>query len=123
MVKWSNSSKDSCRAHAAAHAHCHHSITSIAALQLSQDGGRKFCPGATQRMAQRNCAAVYIDFIDVETQRLDDGERLRSESFVQLDDIYLIQRQTSQFQNFGNSKYRANSHFFRRAPGGCVSDE
>ncbi len=74
--------KNSRGAHATAHAHRYHSVPPVPTFQLAQDAGGQLRTGATQRMAQGNCTAVYIHLINVEAQCLDDGQRLRGEGFV-----------------------------------------
>ena len=74
-------------------------------------------------MAQRNCAAIHVNLVLVQTQRLDYGKRLRCKSLIQFDQINLIERQSRQFKNFGNRKYRPNTHFLRRTSGSCIGNK
>src|SRR6185312_9411405 len=62
-------------AHAAADAHRHHAVTSIASFQLAQDRGGEFRSRASKRMAQRDRAAVHVDLIGIKLKHLDHCER------------------------------------------------
>ena len=44
-------------------------------------------------MAERDRAAVDVDLRGIEPQLADDGERLRGERFVQLDEVEVVERQ------------------------------
>ena len=78
---------------AAAHAHGHHAVLRIAALHLAQDGGGELGAGAAQRMAQRDGAAVHIDFLRIEAGLLDHRQRLHGECLVQFDDADVVELQ------------------------------
>src|SRR3954471_22409762 len=69
-------------AHAAADAHRHDAVLSVAALQLANDGGRQLRPGAAQRMSECDRPAVWIHLAQVQTKLLDHRQRLRGESLV-----------------------------------------
>src|SRR6202050_5771639 len=68
--------EDSRGALSAAHAHGDHAIAGVAPLHFAQDGGGEFGAGASQRMAQRDGAAVDVDPFDIEARFADDGQRL-----------------------------------------------
>ena len=51
---------------------------------------RQLGPGAAQRMPQRDRAAVDIHLAPDPARLLDHGQRLRGESFVQLDQVDLV---------------------------------
>src|SRR5438874_8184294 len=50
------------RSHAAADTHGNQPVTSTATFQFSDDTGGQFRAGASQRVPQRNCAAIRVDF-------------------------------------------------------------
>src|SRR5436853_6218684 len=98
-------------AHAAANAHRHHSVSSVASLQFAQDRCGQLCSRAAERMTEGNRAAIDVDLIRVKLEHLDYGERLRGESFVQFDQIDLIECQTCKFQCLRNREDWSNPHF------------
>src|SRR2546428_3737082 len=55
--------EDSRRAHAATHAHRHHSVMTVAAFKLAQDRCGQLCSRAAERMTEGNRAAVDVDLI------------------------------------------------------------
>src|SRR6185369_6219526 len=69
--------ENSCGAHATAHTHRHHSVSSVASLELAQDAGSQLRASAAERMAQRNCTAIDVDLIRIQSQRFDHSDRLR----------------------------------------------
>ena len=54
---------------------------------------------------------------------LDHRQRLRRESFVQLDHVNLIELQTRDLERFRNRVHRADAHLFRRSSGRSIGDE
>src|SRR3954469_3048674 len=102
--------KNSCRAHAAAHAHGHNAILALAAFQLTNDGGRQLGSGASQRMSECDCAAVRIDLAQVETKLLDYRQRLRGERLIQLENVDLLQPEARELQCFWYRVHRAKTH-------------
>src|SRR5437763_4502788 len=115
--------EDTGGAHAPANAHGHHAVARVAPLQVANNRGREFRPGAAERMAEGDRAAVGIDLCGVQTGLLDDGERLRGERFVEFDDRNVVQRKPRKFQSLGNSRDRANAEFFRKNSCRGVSQE
>src|SRR5580658_1381883 len=76
-----------CRAHSAAHAHGNQAVTSLASLEFADNRCRQLSPRATQRMSQSDRAAIGVYLIWVEPSFFDHCQRLRGESFVQLDHV------------------------------------
>ena len=74
-------------------------------------------------MAERDSSSVDVDLRGVESSLLDHDQSLRSEGFVQFDQINLVQSQSGKFQRLGNRIYRADAHDFGRATGGREADE
>src|SRR5207245_7792166 len=68
--------------HAPADAHRHHAITAIPSFQFTQDRCGQFRPGASEWMAQRDCAAVHVNSVGIKLKHFDHRERLRGESFI-----------------------------------------
>src|ERR1019366_8122884 len=77
--------EDACRAHAAAYAHGHHAVAAAAALQLARDGGGQLSSGASQGMSQRDRSAIRVDLRRIQSAFFDNGQRLRREGLIQLD--------------------------------------
>src|SRR5688572_9361439 len=88
-----------CGAHAAADAHRDHAVAAAAPFQLAQDGRRQLRPRAAQRVAERDGAAVDVDAFGVEPERLDDGEALRGERLVELDDVDVLKLEAGHLQD------------------------
>src|SRR5437899_7850786 len=84
-------SKHPRRSHSPADAHGHDSIPAVAALQFTQYRRRELGSGASQRMPQGHRSAVGIDLVRIKPAFLDHGERLRRESFIQLDYVNVFQ--------------------------------
>src|SRR5580704_6506605 len=57
----SHSFKNSCGAHAAADAHRDHAVLRVLSLEIACESSGEFCAGAAERMAESDCAAVWID--------------------------------------------------------------
>src|SRR5438874_439943 len=74
-------------------------------------------------MAKRDSSAVRIYSIGVESSLLNDGQRLRGESFIQFDHRNIFQLQTGEFQSLRDGIYWTDAELFRQASGGGVSDE
>src|SRR5229473_4548231 len=74
-------------------------------------------------MAEGDGATVGIDARGVEGGLLEDGEGLRGEGFIELDDGDVGKREAGELESLGNSEYRADAEFLGRAAGGGVGDE
>ena len=70
----------------------------------------EFATCASQRMTHCNGASVDIYFCRIKAGLPDNGQCLRGESFIQLDQINLRKIHPRLFQYFGNSGHRANTH-------------
>ena len=107
-------SKDTRRALAAADAHRHHSVARVPALHFAQDGGGELRAGATQRMPQRNGAAVGIHVIDVRPAwRITASACTANASFSSITPMS-SKLQPGQRQRLGNRHNRADAHDLRR---------
>jgi len=91
------------RRHAAADAHGHEAVFRFAALELGQQGCGELGAGAAQWMTERDGAAIDVDALGIDAERLDDGERLRGEGLVELDHVDLVEREARDFEGLGNS--------------------
>src|SRR5579872_5579148 len=68
-------------------------------------------------MAKRNRSAVYVDFVAVQAELFFDGQILRGESFVDFDQIDVIEIKSSFLQGELGCWHRAAAHHFRFDPG------
>src|SRR5436309_14800261 len=83
--------KNTCCAHAAAHAHRHHTVPRLASLHLAEQCGRELRAGAAQRMPQRDCAAVHVYAFQVKPRHLNYRKGLRGEGLIEFDQINLLE--------------------------------
>ena len=66
---------------------------SAAAPQLERQRQQQARAGHAERMAERDRAAVDVDLVAIEAELLLDGEILRGERLVDLDEIDVVERQ------------------------------
>src|ERR1041385_8318613 len=97
-------------AHSTTKTHRHHSIPAISSLQLPENTRSQLRARATERVAHRDRAAVNVDLIRIQSQRLDHRERLCGKRFVQLDHIDVVERQSGEFQCLRNREHWPNAH-------------
>lgn len=64
-------------------------------------------------MAERDSAAVDVDFLAVPLQQFANGQRLHGKGLVGFDEIHLVQRPTGALQRLPASAYRADTHHGR----------
>src|SRR3954471_8316039 len=70
-----------------ADAHGHHAVLQIFAAQRVDDCRRPDSAGRAERMPERDRSAHRVDPGGIEAERVDHCERLRGESFVELDPV------------------------------------
>src|SRR5471032_2087766 len=95
---------------AAADAHGHHAVARSAAPHLAEELDSQLGAGRAERMAEGDCAAIYVDPLLVDTELPHHGQSLCAEGFVQLDEIDLVQGQTGQLQRLRNRHHRTHAH-------------
>ena len=105
--------EDARRALASADTHSNHAKLDIAASHLVYDLYGEFGPGTTEGMSQGDGSAVDIDDLFIQFQFTDNGQRLGSERLVEFDETDILQRQASEFQDFGYGDDRPDAHYFR----------
>ena len=88
--------EDPGRAHASAYAHGDHAVLRFAAGHLAEEGGGELGSGAAERVAEGNGSAVDVELGGVDAEHLDDGEGLRGEGLVELDEVDLIEREAGE---------------------------
>src|SRR5438105_7351717 len=69
-----------------------HGVTRTASCQLKGGVQGNARPGHADRMADRNGSAVDVDFLQIDAELLRRRQRDRSECFVDLDDVELVDR-------------------------------
>src|SRR5256885_16431660 len=74
-------------AHAAPDAHGHEAVALLAATKLVEDGDGQLRARATERMTERDGAAVDVDPLARQRAFAHHGERLTSEGFVEFDQV------------------------------------
>src|SRR6185312_14214682 len=99
-----------------ADAHGAEGVAAFGALQLIDGGREEPCAACAERMAEGNSAALRIDAWVVvgNVQLAKHREALGGESFVQLDDVDLIERQSRFGEHAPGGGDRAHSHHARR---------
>src|SRR5205085_5067915 len=85
--------EDAGRSLAASHAHRDHSVAGATSLHFAKDRRCELGAGASQRMPQRDRAAVDVDALHVQARLANHRERLDPKSFVELDDADVVQLQ------------------------------
>ena len=73
-----------------ADAHGRQTIAAAALLHLVNERRHDSCATATQRMTERDGAAVDVQFLEIDTEFTCARQYLRGEGFVQLNEINLI---------------------------------
>ena len=106
-----------------ADAHRREAITPPATAKLVQQRGDE--PGAAhaQRVPDRDCAAVDVHPLLVEPELPHDGEALRRERFVQLDQIELIDGHPGAVEELAHRRDRSDPHHRRVDSGGRRAGE
>src|ERR1700730_5874276 len=89
------------------------------ALALSRQQRRRLAGDARaagpQGMAEGDGAAVEIGFLLVDAEFAHAGDRLRGESFVDLDDVDVLDGESGALQRLLRRRHPANAHDLRRA--------
>src|SRR6266511_879687 len=74
-------------------------------------------------MPKRDRAAVHVHLLLVETELTDDGEALRGERFVQLDEVDLLDPDAGSLEQLPYGRDRADAHHARIDTGDGAADE
>src|ERR1041384_521795 len=87
--------KDDGDALADADAHSAEGVAAVRAQELIKRGGDKARAACAEWMTDGNGAAIWIDVCGVigNSEVSQNGERLRREGFIELDDVHLVERQ------------------------------
>ena len=99
-----------------ADAHGAKRVAAAASGELISGRGGEPRPRCAKRVAERDGSAIRIDarivIADPECSR--HGQRLRSKRFIQFDDIYLLETQPGNAQDFAHRLDRPDAHHARR---------
>src|SRR5258708_29390030 len=98
---------------AAADAHGDHAVARTSPPHLAEKLHGELCAGRSERMAERDRAAVHVDTLLVHTELPHHRESLRAERLVQLDEIDLVEGQSGQLQRLRNRRHRTHAHDLR----------
>src|SRR6476469_2903326 len=123
IVKSLNYFEYTCGPHPSAYAHRDQPVPPAPPLQLIQEGRRELGAGATERVAERDRAAVDVQAGGVDREFFQTGENLGGKSLVQLDEIDLIELETDQFEQLPNRRDRSDAESFRLNSGGRKRNE
>src|SRR5690348_13539783 len=101
-------------------------VTGIAAPQFEKQRQNQPRSRRAKRMAEGNRAAIDVDLVAIEAQRLLDGEILRRKRFIHFDQIELLKFQASKLKRFASRRHRADAHDARfdadRGPGNNLAE-
>src|SRR5882724_12059893 len=89
---------DTRAAHAATDAHGHEAVALLAATKLVEDGDGQLRARATERMAERDGAAVDVDPLARQRAFAQHGERLTGEGFVEFDQVEVFELESRLLQ-------------------------
>src|SRR3954468_12293159 len=106
-----------CDALPAADARGGNTVAQAGAAQFTREGDREADAGRTQRMTDRDRAAVDVELVLVEVERTRTSHDLRAECFVDLEAVDLGQFQARALQHGMNRRHRADAHDFGRHAG------
>src|SRR5438876_2453693 len=109
-------------AHAAADAHGHQTVALLATTKLVEDGDGQLRARASERMAQRDGAAVDVDPLTRQGALAHHGERLTSERFVEFNQVEVLELEARLLQSLRNRGDRADAHDPRRHAAHRVSN-
>src|SRR5579859_6661097 len=98
---------------AAADAERREAVLALALAELGDEREREACARRAQRMAERDRAAVHVRLVPVEAEVLLDGEVLRRERFVDLDQVHVRDRQARALQRLAARRRGADAHDVR----------
>src|ERR1035441_3244975 len=82
--------EETCRAHSTADAHRHDGEFSAASFQFMERGCGELCAGATERMSERDRAAVHVDLFVGDAELLLAVAGLARERLVHLEEIDVL---------------------------------
>src|SRR5437868_1495291 len=110
---WLECFNDDSHSLAATNACAAESVLATTTTQLVNQMRRDARARGSQRVRKRDCAAVYVRLVQVETEIPRDRGELRRERFVYFNQIHLIERESGLLQRFSARRCRADAHDIR----------
>src|ERR1700685_2173163 len=74
-------------------------------------------------MAERDGSAIDVDARRIERQRTNDGENLRCEGLIELDEVNIVELESGERERFGGVGDGADAHFSRQTTGDGIRYE
>src|SRR5699024_8111190 len=111
---------------AAADAHGLKPVAGLAAIHLTQPSRQDPTAGGADAMAERDARAIDVEAVEVAlapAPLAGDGERLRGEGLVELDEIDVRQLEAGPLQRPGRGRDRADAHGLRGHAGHGPADQ
>src|SRR5215207_2109550 len=105
-------------AHAAADAQRRETLLGVAAAHLVEERDQDAGARGADRMADGDCAAVDVHDLRVPAHVLVDGERLRREGLVRLDEVEVLDLPAGPLERLARGRDRAGAHDRRIDAGG-----
>src|SRR5207244_13618082 len=85
-------------------------VLALALAELGDERERETRTGRAERMAKRDRAAVHVRLLAIEAKLLLDGEVLRREGFVDLDEVHVLDLETGALQRLPARRCGADAH-------------
>src|SRR5437762_8972248 len=94
------------------HANTHgcESILLFTPPHFMNERGRNSHAAASERMSESNSSPVYVHLVTIKPKITNARKGLRSEGFVQFNQVKIGNFQAGSLQDFFSSRYRADSH-------------
>src|SRR5215203_2908030 len=115
--------EDAGRTHPAADAHGDHAIARSPAPHLTHELDRELRPRRPHRVAERYGTAVDVGLLEVKPDLPDHRQRLRRERLVELDQVYLFEREPGELEHPGDGDRGPYSHYLGPHPADGEPDE
>lgn len=107
--------KQSCRALAAANAHCYDTVFCPSAQHLICNRSNHSRAGHAKRVPDGNRTAVYVQFFLVDREPVSTINNLYRKRLVKFPHIDIVNRESVTFEQLRNGKYRTYAHLIRLA--------
>src|SRR5438132_13508025 len=108
---------------AAPDAGCRQSILRVATAKLVQQGNYQAGAGCAQRMSEGDGAAIYVDFVAVQTQFFFHCEILTGKGFVDLDQVDIFELQSAFFESLARRRDGSAAHDLRLDSGDAPAND
>src|SRR5690606_26504391 len=98
--------------HATTNTHGDHAVAPVAAFEFVEDLHGELGSGAAEWVSQRDRSTIDVDFFFIEFERANNGKGLRGKSFVEFDQVDIVDGEACHFECFWYSGNRADAHDF-----------